>query len=57
MNEGEIKFKNDLRNLIYRALRAGATPESVEIVLRDVFNEIEIWRPYQKAMAEKDLAP
>lgn len=57
MNEGEIKFKNDLRNLVFRALRAGATPDSVEMVLRTVFNEIEIWRPYQKAMLEKDLAP
>ena len=57
MNEKEIKFKNDIHNLILRALRAGATVDSVETVMRIEFDELEKSRPFIVAILEKDLGP
>lgn len=57
MNEGEVKFKNDINNLILRALRAGASLDSVEMVLQEVFTDLEKSRPYIRAIYEQGLAP
>jgi hypothetical protein len=57
MNEKEIKFKNDIHNLVLRALRAGATVDSVETVMRIEFDELEKSRPFITAILEKDLGP
>lgn len=57
MNDGEKKFHNDLSLLIQRAFRAGATLNSITMVLETVQKELTAMQPYLKAMAEKDLAP
>ena len=57
MTEKELKFHADLSTLIQRAFRAGATIESVRMVLGVVETELGTIQPYLKAILEKDLAP
>ena len=57
MSEKELKFKQDINNLVLRALRAGATVDSVEMVMRLEFDELEKSRPFITAILEKDLGP
>lgn len=57
MTEKELKFHADLSTLVQRAFRAGATIESVRMVLKTVENELVAVQPYLKAILEKDLAP
>jgi hypothetical protein len=57
MTEKEIKFKADLSQLILRAIRAGATMESIQFVLQDLDRELFAMKPYMKAFLEKDMAP
>lgn len=57
MSEKELKFKQDIHNLVLRALRAGATVDSVEMVMRLEFDELEKSRPFITAILEKDLGP
>lgn len=57
MTEKELKFHADLSTLVQRAFRAGATIDSVLMVLKTVENELVAVQPYLKAILEKDLAP
>ena len=57
MTEKEQKFKADVNQLVLRALRAGATVESVEMVMRIQLSELEKSRPFITAVLEKDLGP
>lgn len=57
MTEKEIKFKADLSQLILRAIRAGATMESIQLVMNDIDRELFAVKPYVKAFLEKDMAP
>jgi hypothetical protein len=57
MTEKELKFKADIQNLVLRALRAGASPESIQMVMAVVADEMDKSRPFIKAILEKDLAP
>jgi hypothetical protein len=57
MTEKELKFKEDVRGLVLRALRAGASPESIQMVMAVVMDEMDKSRPFIKAILEKDLGP
>lgn len=57
MHEKEAKFLRDVNDLITRALRAGATIESVKKVLSVAFSDIEKAEPLIRAMQEKNLGP
>jgi hypothetical protein len=57
MTEKELKFKADIQNLVLRALRAGASPESIQMVMAVVADEMDKSRPFIKAILEKDLGP
>jgi Flp pilus assembly protein TadB len=57
MSEKEAKFLRDVNDLIVRALRAGASVQSVKLVMQMALNDIEKAEPYIKAIAEKDLGP
>lgn len=57
LTQGEQKFLRDTNDLVIRALRAGATIESIKNVLILVNQQLEQSEPFIKAIAEKDLAP
>jgi hypothetical protein len=57
VTEKELKFKEDVRGLVLRALRAGASPESIQMVMAVVMDEMDKSRPFIKAILEKDLGP
>lgn len=57
MTEKELKFKADIQNLVLRALRAGASVDSIQKVMGVVADEMDKSRPFIKAILEKDLAP
>lgn len=57
LTQGEQKFLRDINDLVIRALRAGATIESVKNVLMVASRQLEQSEPFIKAIAEKDLAP
>lgn len=57
LTEKEIKFKLDLNALVIRALRAGATLESVRKVMNELSGDLDRTEPYLKASLERDLAP
>lgn len=57
MTEKELKFKSDLSQLILRAIRAGATMESIQLVLQEIDRELFAMKPYMKAFLEKDMSP
>jgi hypothetical protein len=57
MTEKELKFHADLSTLIQRAFRAGATLDSVQMVMDKVQSDLASFEPYLKAMNEKDLGP
>jgi hypothetical protein len=57
MTEKEIKFKADLSQLILRAIRAGATMESIQLVMNDIDRELFAVKPYVNAFLEKDMGP
>lgn len=57
MTEKEMKFKTDLSQLILRAIRAGATMQSIQFVLQEIDRELFAAKPYIIAFQEKDMAP
>jgi hypothetical protein len=57
LNEKESKFHRDVTDLVIRAIRAGASTQSVKLVFNIILNDIERSEPYIRAVIEKDLAP
>jgi hypothetical protein len=57
MTEKEKKFYEDVRQLVLRAFRAGATIGSVQMVLQEINKDVGQIEPYLKAVLERDLAP
>lgn len=57
MTEKELKFHADLSQLIQRAFRAGASLDSVQLVMYKIQSDLASFEPYLKAMSEKDLGP